>query len=143
MSAALDRTGGSVKLISDGDTGDRHRWLARIVDSLRAHPDLEVAREGDQSDYTQQLHVRVRRGHRLSASSLDLGYLSAYRESRPASDRIRERYQRPDLAFQVGIPSALNVALFSMGPTRVFRYRPVFAEATLRDAGSWPARWRG
>ena len=73
MTAALDAVGGSLTAITDGETGGRSRWLAHTIETLRDHPDLEVVKDGDQSDYDHMLNFRVRRGHRLSPDTLDLG----------------------------------------------------------------------
>ena len=37
--------------VPDGETGDRLNWIQRIIESLRSHPDLRLARDGDWSDY--------------------------------------------------------------------------------------------
>jgi hypothetical protein len=132
MSAALNAVGGSLTAITDGETGDRSRWLAHLIETFRDHPDLEVAKDGDQSDYQHMLNHRVRRGHRLDPASFDLGYLAAYRESRPVFDRLRDA-RRPDLSFQVGIGGDFDLALFAMGPLGALRHRGVFAAATARE----------
>jgi hypothetical protein len=133
MSAALNAVGGSLTAITDGETGDRSRWLAHLIETFRDHPDLEVAKDGDQSDYQHMLNHRVRRGHRLDPASFDLGYLAAYRESRPVFDRLRDAHRRPDLSFQVGIGGDFDLALFAMGPLGALRHRGVFAAATARE----------
>lgn len=133
MTAALDAVGGSLAAITDGETGDRSRWLAHTIDTLRDHPDLEVVKDGDQSDYDHMLNFRVRRGHHLDPDTLDLGYLSAYRASRPVFDRLRAARHRPDLSFQVGIGGDFDLVLFAMGPLGALRHRAAFAAATARE----------
>lgn len=128
MNTAYERTGGSVRWLPDGETGDRFRWIARQIDSFRDNPDLQIVKDGDMSSYDQQLHYKVRSGRRFDGSSLELGYLAAYRESRPVFDRLRAREDRPELAFQVGVASDMTYALLSMGPAG-FRHRAAFARA--------------
>src|SRR4051812_22760956 len=88
MRTALQKVGPHLRSLPDGETGDRRVWIVGLINSFRTHPDLEVAREGDWSDYKHQLNYRVRRGHRLAADNLDLGYLTSYRRSRPVFDRL-------------------------------------------------------
>lgn len=134
MTDALDRTGGAVKWLPDGETGDRFRWIARVIDTFRDNPDLEVSRDGDQTSYDRALNFRVRRKHRFDGHSLRLGYVDSYRESRPIFDRLRAERKRPDLVFQVGMPTDLTFALLSMGPTGI-RHRAAFRNALIREIG--------
>ncbi|WP_279580606.1 hypothetical protein [Fodinicola feengrottensis] len=132
MRAALDRLGPHLRRLPDGETGSRRVWIVGLIRGFRDHPDLEVAKDGDMHDYKSQLHFRVRKGHQLTGDKLDLGYLAAYRDSRPVFDRLTEEAGvRP--TYQVGIPGDLNLAMFATGPTRMLRTRPAFTDATLRD----------
>jgi hypothetical protein len=132
MRTALERVGPHLRSLPDGETGDRRVWIVGLIESFRGHPDLEVAREGDWSDYQHQLNYRVRRGHQLRGDALDLGYLASYRGSRPVFDRLAGAAgARP--AFQVGIPGDLDLAMFTLGPTRLLGHRRPFTEATVRE----------
>lgn len=129
---AVELLGPQLATVPDGETGSRRVWITAMIDSFRDHPDLEVAKDGDMHDYQSQLHFRVRKGHRLTGDSFDLGYLKAYRENRPVVDRLTAAAGvRP--TYQVGIPGDLNFAMFATGPTRMLRTRPAFTDATLRD----------
>ena len=128
MRAAVDRLGPHLLQLPDGETGDRRVWIVGLINSFRDHPDLEVASEGDWSDYKHQLNYRVRRGHQLSGEALDLGYLHWYEINRPVFDELDT-----GLDFQVGIPGDLDMTMFTFGPTRMFGRREAFRSATVRD----------
>lgn len=131
MSTALEIVGPYLRSLPDGETGERRNWILAIVEKLRTHPDLELQREGDWSDYDKTPRFRVRRGHRLFGATLDLGHVAAVRESFPAFEKARAAAGREDLAFQQGIPSDLDLALFALGSLGALRYRRPFTEATL------------
>lgn len=133
MTAALDRLGPHLRWLPDGETGPRRHWIVHIIDSFRAHPDLELRRDGQWTDYDDLPVFQVRRGHTLSAESLDFGYASAFEHSFPVFQRLRSEHNRPDLAFQVGLPGDFDMALFTFGPAGPFRQRAPFTEATLAE----------
>ncbi|MQA12634.1 MAG: hypothetical protein GEV09_00250 [Pseudonocardiaceae bacterium] len=133
MTQALREVGPQLRHLPDGETGERDRWVVGIVNSMRSNPDLEVRREGDWSNYQNQLNFTVRKGHTLTGASLEFGHVEAYRDSRPIFERLREQYGHPELAFQVGIPGDFDMALFTMGLTGPFRHRRPFTDATVRE----------
>ncbi|HSJ33628.1 MAG TPA: hypothetical protein VLB85_01050 [Acidimicrobiia bacterium] len=118
--------------IPDGETGDRLDWVLRIVEDLRRHPDLELAREGDWSDYDTTPYFKVRRGHRFE--TLDLDYSRYFAESWPAFEEFRrERTDAPGL--QIGIPSHVDLALIAFGfkPAAALAHLAPFRDATVRE----------
>jgi hypothetical protein len=140
MGTALGILGPHLRSLPDGETGERRNWILSIVESLRAHPDLELRREGDWSGYNETPRFRVRRGHRLLGATLDLGHVVAVRESFPAFEEARAAAGREDLAFQQGVPSDLDLAMFALGPLGALRYRRPFTEATLVEVREIAAR---
>lgn len=133
MTLAMREVGPYLRYIPDGETGERDRWVVSIINSLRSHPDLEVRKEGNWSNYKDQLNFAVRKGHTLTGESLDFGHVAAYQDSWPVFERLREEFHRPDLVFQVGIPGDFDMALFALGLTGPFRHRRPFTEATVRE----------
>jgi len=125
-----DRTG---KWLPDGETGDRGNWIGRIIESLRSHPDLEVKREGDWSDYDETPVFAVRRGHSFDA--VDLDYHRHFVDSWGEFEEVRRRLGRPDLALQIGIPGPIDLAFaaFGFNPIEGLRHAAPFEEATVRD----------
>lgn len=133
MRLAVTHLGSKLRYLPDGETGDRHNWIIHIIEGMRKHPDLELKKEGDWSDYDKTPVFRVRRGHTLRAETLDFGHVTTFDESWPSFIRFREEQQNPALAFQAGVPGDLDMALFTLGPVGAFRHRAAFRGATLRE----------
>ncbi len=133
MRTALEVLGPRLRSLPDGETGDRRNWVISIVESLRDHPDLELVTAGDWSDYDKTPTLRVRRGHTLYGANLDFGHVAAVRDTHPVFERLRVEFGLPDLAFQSGVPSDLDLAMFTLGPVGALRHRRSFTEATLTE----------
>lgn len=121
----------------DGETGERGDWVNRLVENLRDHPDLELAREGTWSSYTDTPAFRVKKGRHLR--TIDLDYLAEFDKSWPVfEDMVSDSGRR----FQVGIPGHLDVAAIAFGfnlPTAVRNLAP-FRDATIREMAAIWAR---
>jgi hypothetical protein len=133
-----ERLGPLLRTVPDGETGERKNWILELIESFRQHPDLELAKSGDWSDYDKIPTFRVRRGHRLTADSLDLGYLRHFEASWPEYQKRWSAFDGTDVdgatRFQVGIPGDLNLSAFALGgPLPGLRHRGAFRDATLRD----------
>jgi len=133
MTTAMTLLGPRLRSLPDGETGPRRNWVISIVDSLRTHPDLEVTKAGDWSDYDKVPRLRIRPGRRLYGANLDFGHVAAAALSLPALQRIRDEFNRPDLAFQSGVPGDFDLAMFTLGPAGALRHRRPFTEATLAE----------
>lgn len=137
MDLALEHLGGRLHSLPDGETGERRNWIIHIIESLRAHPDLEVSREGDWSDYDRTVTFKVRRGHGLAGSSLDFGHVAAVEAAWPVYEARRTQVEADGMAgkpvFQVGIPGDFDMALFTLGPVAGLRRRRAFTDATTDE----------
>ncbi|MDQ3733657.1 MAG: hypothetical protein M3400_06600 [Actinomycetota bacterium] len=131
MQLAMTMLGPHLQSLPDGETGERRNWIMSSIEDLRAHPDLELAKEGDWSDYDKTPRFRVKRGHRLLGASLDFGQVSAVEDSHPVFEQISRDSARADLDFLVGVPGDFDMAMFSLGPAGAFRHRRAFTEATV------------
>lgn len=129
MELAADALSPHLRWLPDGETGARSRWIVNVIESLRAHPSFRVAKEGNWTDYQDRPVFKLRRDIPLDPATLDLGTHAAYRESRPAFDAVRTATARPDLRFQVGLPSGFDLALFALGPRGALRRRGPFRDA--------------
>lgn len=130
----LDSVGDRVgDRLPDGETGDRGNWIGRLIEGLREHPDLEVVRDGDWSDYESTPVFRVKSGHRFT--SVELDYYDAFTGSWPHFLEARTRLGRNDLALQVGIPGPIDIAFaaFGFNPLRGFRNTAPFEDATVAE----------
>jgi hypothetical protein len=119
-------------MVPDGET-QRPDWVLHIVEELRTHPDFELTRDGDWSDYNKTPTFRVRRGHALRGSDIKLGIEAAFRDSYPIYRELAVAHGQTELPFQVGVPGDLNLAMFALGPARALLYRRAFTDATLRE----------
>lgn len=119
--------------LPDGETGNRKNWIGRLVESLGTHPDLELAKEGDWSDYESTPGFKVKKDHEFT--SVDLDYFEHFEASWPEFQEARSDLGRPDLAFQVGIPGPVDVsfAAFGFNPLAGFKHAKPFEEATVRE----------
>jgi hypothetical protein len=133
MSTALQIVGPYLHSLPDGETGERRNWVISIIEGLRQHPDLELSKPGDWSDYDKTPVMRIRKGHKLYGASLNFGHVDAVRRSFPEFERARVAAGRPDLSFQQGVPGDFDLATFTLGPVGALRSRRPFTEATLAE----------
>lgn len=126
--------------VPDGQVGDRGNWLRRIVERLRDHPQLEVARDGSWTDYSDIPVFRVRKGRRLQW--VDLDYFEAFERSRPD---FAEFNVAADRKPQIGIPSPAGIAYlaFGMNLARAGSKLAPFREATIREIAAIHTRSDG
>jgi hypothetical protein len=133
MTTALQILGPHLRTLPDGETGERRNWIISIVEGLREHPDLELRKPGDWSDYDKTPVMKVRRGRTLYGASLNFGHVEAVRESLPEFEQAKAGAGRPDLEFQEGVPGDFDLAMFTLGPVGALRHRRPFTEATLAE----------
>ncbi|MGD2060447.1 MAG: hypothetical protein PVF87_06260, partial [Acidimicrobiia bacterium] len=117
--------------LPDGETGKRRNWIGRLVENLRNHPDLEVSKDGDWSDYDSTPGFRVKKGHRFDYVELD--YFDYFQGSWPQFQEVRSELGRTTMAFQVGIPGPIDVsfAAFGFNPALGLRHVRPFEDATV------------
>lgn len=133
MTTVLDMLGPFLRSLPDGETGERRNWIISIIDGLRSHPDLELRKPGDWSDYDKTPQLRIRKGRQLYGASLDFGHVDAVSESFPQFEAACSAAGRTELAFQQGVPGDFDLAMFTLGPAGALRHRRPFTEATLRE----------
>ncbi len=126
--------------LPDGETGPRSKWIINVIDGLRRHPAFRLTKEGNWTSYSDRPEFRLRRGVRLDPASLELGHVASYEESRPAFDAVRSECGRPELRFQVGLPSAFDLALFGLGPRGALRHRAPFRAALAAEVAAIAAQ---
>ncbi len=131
MRLAMTTLGPHLRSLPDGETGQRQNWIISIIESLRSHPDLELAKEGDWSDYDKTPRFKVRRGHKLLGASMDFGLVAAAETGRAAFEQVSRDSGRTDLDYLVGVPGDFDMAMFTLGPGGALRHRRAFTEATV------------
>ncbi len=129
MDTAFNRLGPKLARMSDGETGDRSQWLLPTMAWMRANPDVErqesaipvrVLERGKKTEDGEKPKggggwYLLRDGHSLNPDHIQMGYVFAFKQSYPAFKTLRERYEQPDVSFQVGIPSPLDLARVAFG----------------------------
>ena len=129
----IEKLGDRLHTLPDGETGGRRNWIIHIIEALRNHPDFELVREGDWSDYDKIPRFKVAAGKRLSADALNLGHFAAFQANYETFKALRAKHGLDGLAYQVGIPGDLDLALFVFGPAGILTRRRPFTEATVRE----------
>lgn len=131
MTLAVGKLGADLDYLPDGETGARRNWVISMIESFRDHPDLQLTKPGDWSDYDRTPRFGVRKGRRLYGAAIDLGIDTAALESFPTFCEVTEglsgTHGRP--SFQVGIPGDIDLAMFTLGPSGPVRHRRPFTEA--------------
>ena len=140
MDLALDRLDGRLRSLPDGETGERRNWIIHIIESFKSHPDIELAKPGEWTDYKRIPRFRVRRGRRLTGKSLDFGHVADFEQSWPLFEERRAGSGARELVYQQGLPGDFNLALFTLGPMGGLRWRHAFRQATLREIREIHAR---
>lgn len=143
MSAALDRLGPRLASLPDGETGARRNWIIPIIEGFRRHPDLELAKDGDWSDYDKTPQFRIRKGHKLYGASIDLGHVAEVEANWPVFEELRSAAGLPSLSYLSGVPGDVDLAMFTLGPAGVLRHRRPFTEATLTEIRTIHRRTEG
>jgi hypothetical protein len=133
MTIAAGVAGPYLRALADGEVGARRNWITHIVEGLREHPDVELRTDGNWSGYDDRPVFMVKRGHRLTSGSLDLGHAAAARESYEVFKKIRVEHRLDAVSFQVGIPGDLDLAFFAFGSAGAVRHRGTFRDALARE----------
>lgn len=115
MEAALKHLAPYLERMTDGETGDRRLWITPPIETFRANPDVEMVKDGNWTHFEDVVLFKVRDGVTLNPDNIRPGYSLAFQRSFQSFKNLRERFDRPDLRFQVGIPAPLDLALFSFG----------------------------
>lgn len=136
MDSALRRLGPHLLRMTDGETGERAQWVLPTMDWLRANPDVELIADGDYSDYEHGTRYAVREGRTFDPANIELGYHRFFGRSYPAFRELRGRHRHDDIAFQVGCPAPIDLAVDSFGFEVANTDRSIaqaYAAATLRE----------
>jgi hypothetical protein len=116
MELALDRLAPFLDRMTDGETGDRSLWVTSGIDTFRANPDVEMLHDGGWTSYEDTARWGVKEGRSLDPANIKLHYRNAFERSYPAFHVLRDRFERSDLRFQVGIPAPMDLAVYTFGP---------------------------
>jgi hypothetical protein len=119
------------------------RW---IIDWLTHHmstvPSLEQVRGGESRGYDDMPYYRVRPGQRLCAEEIGLSRVDQAEAAFAALDRLRITGTGDTPRVQVGIPNALDLAVFAFGSIDAARqWLPTMQTAVVHEVTELVARW--
>lgn len=150
MANALALLGPALDSLPDGEIGERNArfpggtrsaWTAIIGSICEADPaSWKVVRAGEtndlgwSTDYGTGTRLAPRRRPSEMAAHLDLGWNRFARQSYPEFERLRAAADRPELRFQVGLPTALGMTFTIMSPVNALRYAGAFNERLAHEA---------
>ncbi len=112
----VDRLGGRLARMPDGETGIRQSWIRFLQDVLAAHPAMEIAADVPPFRFTQWdgklireiPRLRVTAPERLDPAAFRTGYADMAIESWTVFSGLREQGRiPPDVRFQVSLPSPI------------------------------------
>ena len=138
LSAAL---GPVLSRMSDGETGERRRWIYWQRTMLERHPAMEVdtdaglleLRQWDGSLLRRTDLLRFRPGVDPDSVLFPTGYAEAARESWGVFTRLRrEGVVPPGLRFQVCLPTPMSSAFMYVSPRAHDDYLRVYERSLLR-----------
>ncbi|OHD62871.1 MAG: hypothetical protein A2176_06960 [Spirochaetes bacterium RBG_13_51_14] len=150
MAKAVRYLGRHLLSLPDGEIGkksDRHRmgerlgWIQWVIERFEDNPAFTMVkkpsydrRNGLWADYDSgvrySLNVRPQDLHR----HLDFGYVGYFNSSYAIFKSLRKKYRLKNLSFQFGIPGALAISLFSLGPVQGLRTRKIFEDRRATEA---------
>ena len=119
------------------------RW---IIDWLTHHmssvPSLEQVRGGESRGYDDMPYYRVRPGQRLCAEEIGLSRVEQADAAFAALDRLCAAGAGEPLRVQVGIPNALDLAVFAFGSIEAaHEWLPTMQVAVVHEVTELVARW--
>ncbi|MEC3952653.1 hypothetical protein VMT65_06390 [Nocardia sp. CDC153] len=136
MRAMLDGAGSRLRTLPTGEVRRYEWYIQPILDDLVAQGALEVKREGSWMTSHERTIHRAARGVELTGDMMELGYLGEAREALPILRTLRAERDLPELALQIGMPTAFTLAFIAMGVRGVRRHRKAFQDASIRDVAA-------
>lgn len=150
MTQAVDLAGPALVTLPDGEigerteqcpNGDRSAWVQTIMD--RCELDTEnwtITRPGVRNaggyatDYVSAPRLKPNHRPKEMVPHLAFGWNDAARSSYPLFKKVRDDAGRPDLRFQVGLPTGIGAAFGILGPVNAMRYGKAFNARLATEA---------
>jgi hypothetical protein len=159
MEKALDVLGPALFCLPDGEVGDktpafplgnRIAWVVYAIEQLTQDTtSWQVVKEpirgqdGMATGYDQFQKLKPRHSPRQMPDHVQLGYDVFFRRNYPIFCQLRERYELPNLKFQMGVPTGFAMGFAFANPVTWLRYTYAFntviareVNAALAEAGS-------
>ena len=151
MTIALDKLGDCLITLPDGEIGAkteeyplgfRAAWTQAIVDVCEAdkanftvvRPAKRSTESGFPVSYDAEPKVTPKHPPSTIHNYLDFKWLDYFQHSYPLFKNLREERGRPDLKFQVGLPTGIGVTFPMMSPINALRYAGAFNKRMAFEA---------
>jgi hypothetical protein len=123
--------------LPDGEPAERSEYVRSVIEGLPARPGVLIKRHPRRNADWKSLRRRTTwkpaSGHVLGPDDLRLGYAATAIASWPVFLEECAACDRPDLKFQVGLPSALSLAAVAFGLNRCVKFYPAVRQALTRE----------
>lgn len=150
MTTAVALAGQALAAVPDGEigerteqcpNGDRSAWVQTIMDRCERDTDNWTATRpgtrnagGYAADYESAPRLKPNHRPKEMVEHLEFGWNDAARSSYPLFKQVRDDADRPDLRFQVGLPTGIGAAFGILGPVNALRYGGAFNERLAIEA---------
>ena len=136
----LEEVGSYLRFLPGPETGARANWIVPLLLGLKDHPDLELVKDGDWSDYDHTTRFRIKKGHQFRSEFINVGIVDYFAEFLPVYRKMRDAFNLPDdMSLQIGVKGIFDFAFFTFGPIGMLqllqpgRHMMPFLEATKRE----------
>lgn len=150
MATAMDLAGPVLTTLPDGEigerteecpSGDRSAWVQTIMDRCeRDTANWTVKKPGRRNaggfaaDYDSGPKLKPNHSPDAMVDHLAFGWDEAARSSYPLFQQLRKDTDRPDLKFQVGLPTGIGAAFGILSPPMALRYGSAFNQRLAHEA---------
>ena len=153
MTRALETLGPSLFCLPDGEIGEktpafpkgnRIAWVVYAIEKITADADnwqvvkqpKRSADDGMAVSYDNFQKLKPRRTPADLPDHVQLGYDDFFRSSYPIFQRLREQYGRPELKFQMGVPTGFAMGFAFASPITWLRYTYAFNTVIAREVNA-------
>ena len=152
MKQALHALGPHLFCLPDGEIGEktpsfpkgnRIAWVVYAIEKLTADTrSWQIVKQpvrgadGMAVDYDSFQKLKPRHSPADMPQHVQLGYDGFFRRSYPVFQQLRQQYNRPDLKFQVGVPTGFAMGFAFASPITWLRYTNAFNTVIAREVNA-------
>jgi hypothetical protein len=133
MRNMYEAVGSRLSTLPTGETDRSEMYVVPILGRLVNAGYLEVKKPGDWTSIKRRATYQIPPDKRLDDGVMTLGYREEAAKAWPVFYHLRQKHDRPDLALQVGMPTAFTLGCVALGLKQALRQHEAFSQAMLRD----------